>query len=94
MLGPTPAIQQETIREILEPFSSPACNAHLVMLMFDVILLTLFPEMGIELLKQESRQDGETGSEDLANREGDDERGSGDDASGIPDPDAISMAAL
>lgn len=91
MLGPTLAIQQETIQEILEPLNSPACNAHLVMLIFDVILLTLFPEMGIELITQESRLERETGSEDLREN---DERGSGDDASGVFDPDVISMAAL
>lgn len=69
-----------------------------MMLIFDVILLTLFPEMGIEPITQAPGQDGETGSEDLAIQE-DDERGSGvcrsgDDASGISDPDAVSMAAF
>jgi len=96
ILGPTPTIRQETIRETLEPLSTPACNVHLVILIFDVILLTLFPEMGIEPITQTPGQDGETGSEDLAIQEGDDERGSGvrrsDDASGISDLDAVSMA--
>ena len=69
-----------------------------MILIFDVILLTLFPEMGIKPITQAPGQDGETGSEDLAIQEDDDERGSGvrrsDDASGISDPDAVSMAAL
>lgn len=50
LLGATTLLQLETIHEALEPLSSAACNAHLVMLIFDTVLLTLFPEMGIESL--------------------------------------------
>lgn len=65
------------------------------MMIFDVILLTLFPEMGIESITQALGQDDETGSEEPVNLEGDSGilRGS-DDASGISDPDAVSMAAI
>lgn len=47
ILGPTPTIQHQTLHSALEPLDSPACNAHLLILVFDAILLTLFPEMGV-----------------------------------------------
>ncbi|OBZ78901.1 PXA domain protein 1 [Grifola frondosa] len=46
LLGPTPAARAYTIDSALAPLSSQACNAHLALLLLDLVLLTLFPEMG------------------------------------------------
>lgn len=43
--GVTLSQQNATLAGVLDPFNSRECNAHLVILIFDVILLTLFPEM-------------------------------------------------
>ena len=32
---------------ILDPISSQPCNAHLVVLLVDLVLVTVFPEMGV-----------------------------------------------
>ncbi|KAI0343888.1 hypothetical protein BDW22DRAFT_1419010 [Trametopsis cervina] len=32
---------------LLEPFASPECNAHLLLFLMDLVLLALFPEMGV-----------------------------------------------
>ncbi len=47
LLGPTPAAREQTLSALLDPFDEQACNAHLVMLIFDLLLLTLFPEMAV-----------------------------------------------
>ncbi|KDQ19831.1 hypothetical protein BOTBODRAFT_27254 [Botryobasidium botryosum FD-172 SS1] len=47
LTGPTLAARQRTIDGALDPLSSRACNAHLVVLLLDRILLTVFPEMGV-----------------------------------------------
>ncbi|KAF8338307.1 uncharacterized protein EI90DRAFT_3118704 [Cantharellus anzutake] len=55
LLGPpSPATRttqrkhKEAIRDMLEPLSgSKECNAHLVMLVFEAVVLALFPEMGV-----------------------------------------------
>ena len=46
-MGPAPSTQRATIAGVLDPLSSSECNAHLVILIFDAILLTLFPEMAV-----------------------------------------------
>ncbi|TFY83981.1 hypothetical protein EWM64_g41 [Hericium alpestre] len=45
ILGPTPAASAATLDVLLDPFSSQACNAHLVLLILDLFLGTLFPEL-------------------------------------------------
>ncbi|KAL4068356.1 PXA domain-containing protein [Scleroderma yunnanense] len=44
LLGPSPVASLETA---IDPLSDGACNAHLAVLLFDAILLTVFPELGI-----------------------------------------------
>ncbi|KAL5534310.1 hypothetical protein ACEPAG_772 [Sanghuangporus baumii] len=46
-LGPGSS-KHESIAEALEPLSSNACNVHLVLFLLDLIVLTLFPEFGVE----------------------------------------------
>lgn len=47
ILGPDSAAQRRTISDILDPLSSPECNVHLLILLFDAILLCIFPELGV-----------------------------------------------
>lgn len=47
ILGPTPAARVQAIDAILDPLSSQECNAHLIVFILDLVLLTLFPEMGV-----------------------------------------------
>lgn len=47
LLGPTPAARRHTIDAVLDPLSSRECNAHLVMFVLDLALLTVFPELGV-----------------------------------------------
>ena len=47
LLGSTPAAQTRAMDEILEPLSSQECNTHLIVLILDLVLLTLFPELGV-----------------------------------------------
>jgi hypothetical protein len=47
LLGPTQASRERTLSALLDPFDEQACNAHLFMLIFDLILLALFPEMAV-----------------------------------------------
>ena len=42
-LGPSPIASLEAV---IDPLSDSACNAHLAVLLSDVILLTVFPELG------------------------------------------------
>ena len=58
----------ETPALLLDPFSSAFCNMHLLVLIFDAILLTLFPEMGLgntSTPKNEVDSDGDFGSPGL-----------------------------
>jgi len=45
LLGPARATRERTLSALLDPFDEQACNAHLFMLIFDLVLLALFPEM-------------------------------------------------
>lgn len=47
LLGPTQESRAYTMSCILEPISSQACNAHLVVFIFDLMLVTVFPELGV-----------------------------------------------
>jgi hypothetical protein len=47
LLGPTQATRERTLSALLDPFDEQACNAHMFMLIFDLILLALFPEMAV-----------------------------------------------
>jgi hypothetical protein len=44
LLGPDPT---RTVQETIDPFSDQACNMHLLVFILDLVLLTLFPELGI-----------------------------------------------
>jgi len=46
ILGPTPAARAHTMDALLEPLSVQACNAHLVVVILDIMFLALFPELG------------------------------------------------
>jgi len=37
----------------LEPLSSPQCNAHFFVFLLDLILITIFPELGVSVSSQE-----------------------------------------
>ena len=52
---------RETIVEALKPLSSQACNAHLILFLFDLIVLALFPEFGVEVSAEDDK-DGSNGS--------------------------------
>jgi hypothetical protein len=45
IFGPTVASRRRTVKAILDPLNSPACNAHLFILILDLILATVFPEL-------------------------------------------------
>ncbi|KAI0361836.1 hypothetical protein OH77DRAFT_1444768 [Trametes cingulata] len=47
LLGPTPAARAATIDAALAPLDHQACNAHLAVFILDLVLLTVFPEMGV-----------------------------------------------
>ncbi|RPD63142.1 hypothetical protein L227DRAFT_543939 [Lentinus tigrinus ALCF2SS1-6] len=47
LLGPTPAARAATIDAAIAPLDNAACNAHLVMFILDLVVLTVFPEMGV-----------------------------------------------
>lgn len=47
LFGPDPATQQRTVKGILDPLNSSKCNVHLLVLLLDAILITLFPELGL-----------------------------------------------
>ena len=42
VLGPDPS---KTLGEALDPLSSATCNVHLVLMLLDCIVVTLFPEL-------------------------------------------------
>lgn len=46
---------------ILDPLSDGACNAHLAVFIVDALLLTIFPEMGVEGTSVNSDGDGMSG---------------------------------
>jgi hypothetical protein len=40
--------QQRTVKGILDPLNSNKCNVHLLILILDVILVTIFPELALK----------------------------------------------
>jgi hypothetical protein len=54
LLGSTPVMRERTLSTLLDPFDDQACNAHLFMLIFDLVLLALFPEMAVGATATES----------------------------------------
>ncbi|KAG8994576.1 hypothetical protein FRB90_000391 [Tulasnella sp. 427] len=44
---PYPLSNQATTSLILDPLSSPECNMHLIVLIIDLVLVTLFPEIAV-----------------------------------------------
>ncbi|KAH9937499.1 PXA domain-containing protein [Fomitopsis serialis] len=46
VLGPTSEARTSAIDGILDPLSSQACNAHLMLFILDLVLVTVFPELG------------------------------------------------
>jgi len=47
LLGPTPSVREQRLSALLDPFDDQACNAHIFLLIFDLVLLALFPEMAV-----------------------------------------------
>ncbi|KAG8921021.1 hypothetical protein FRC02_000484 [Tulasnella sp. 418] len=37
----------DMVSRILDPLSSPECNTHLIMLLYDLVIITLYPEIGL-----------------------------------------------
>lgn len=50
ILGPDPS---KTLGEALDPLSSAPCNVHLVLLLLDCIVVTLFPELAVDGMMDE-----------------------------------------
>ncbi|CAL1696547.1 unnamed protein product [Somion occarium] len=48
LLGPTPDARAHTVSTMLDPLSSQACNVHLLILILDLVLVTVFPEMSVK----------------------------------------------
>lgn len=46
ILGPTQEARISAIDGILDPLSSQPCNAHLMLFVLDLVLVTVFPELG------------------------------------------------
>ena len=46
-MGPTPEARMATIDAALAPLDDAACNAHLAVFVLDLVLLTVFPELGV-----------------------------------------------
>ncbi|KAI0082219.1 hypothetical protein K474DRAFT_844283 [Panus rudis PR-1116 ss-1] len=47
LLGPNSDARSYTIQSILDPLSSQACNAHLLLLIMDLLVVTTFPDLGM-----------------------------------------------
>ncbi len=47
LFGSNEHARSQAMNGILDPLSSQECNAHLLMLILDLILVTVFPEMGV-----------------------------------------------
>jgi hypothetical protein len=45
IFGPTVASRRQTVKAILDPLNSSACNTHLLILILDLTLATVFPEL-------------------------------------------------
>ncbi|KAF7789870.1 hypothetical protein EIP86_000818 [Pleurotus ostreatoroseus] len=47
LLGSDADSRTQAMEEILDPLSSQECNAHLIVFILDLVLITIFPEMGV-----------------------------------------------
>jgi hypothetical protein len=47
--GPDLDVQRRTVKDILDPLSSSKCNLHLLMFILDAILVTVFPELALNI---------------------------------------------
>ncbi|KZT41362.1 hypothetical protein SISSUDRAFT_1017588 [Sistotremastrum suecicum HHB10207 ss-3] len=47
LLGSTEEVRRQTIRDAIDPLSSRLCNIHLLMFLFDDLVLTIFPDLGL-----------------------------------------------
>ncbi|KAF8587357.1 hypothetical protein K439DRAFT_1549511 [Ramaria rubella] len=47
LLGPDVASRRKTVANAIDPLTSLECNVHLLILLFDVVLLAVFPELGV-----------------------------------------------
>jgi hypothetical protein len=47
LLGHDSNSRGTTVSNAIAPLSSSECNVHLLILLFDAVLLTLFPELGV-----------------------------------------------
>lgn len=48
LLGPSVEARAHTISSMLDPLSSQACNVHLFIMILDLVVVTVFPEMGVK----------------------------------------------
>ncbi|KLO13949.1 hypothetical protein SCHPADRAFT_939944 [Schizopora paradoxa] len=62
VLGPKAETGRGTVEEMLAPLSSPACNAHLLVVVWDVVMVTLFPDLALALPRRPDRSRERTGS--------------------------------
>lgn len=54
MFGPNLKVQQQTVKGILDPLNSSKCNVHLLLFIFDAILVTIFPELALSAARDGS----------------------------------------
>jgi hypothetical protein len=47
LFGPDMETQQRTVKGMLDPLNSNKCNVHLLILILDVTLVTIFPELAL-----------------------------------------------
>ena len=47
LFGPDVETQQRTVKGMLDPLNSSECNVHLLVLLLDAILVTIFPELAL-----------------------------------------------
>jgi hypothetical protein len=47
MFGPNLDVQRRTVKGILDPLNSNKCNVHLLLFIFDAILVAVFPELAL-----------------------------------------------
>lgn len=60
IFGPNLDTQRRTVKGILDPLNSNKCNAHLLVFIFDAILITIFPELALGAVGEGPEVDGNT----------------------------------
>ena len=61
LLGPSP---ERTLEGIIDPLGDAACNTHLAVFIVDALLLSIFPEMGVEGSRGNAEVEVPEGSDD------------------------------